>query len=166
MYTLGHLLLSMQYAFVPHTFINSIYAIFYYIAMIPYANSVNASLQYANSVIATLPLCQLSTCHETLWWTYNMTVLRLLQNRRAISPKRQEIGIKFTMMFRCSFYVFLILLLLYSVHESQIKYSKESICNLDLKVCNFYSIYSSWWFLAKKLKLHFCKIFQMFKYFI
>ena len=64
--TLGHFLLSMQYAFVPHTFINSIYAIFYYIAMIPHANSVNASLQYANSVIATLPLCQLSTCHETL----------------------------------------------------------------------------------------------------
>ena len=83
MYTLGHFLLSMQYVFVPHTFINSIYAIFYYIAMIPYANSVNASLQYANSVIATLPLCQFSTCHETLWWTYNMTVLRLLQNRRA-----------------------------------------------------------------------------------
>ena len=48
----------MQYAFVPHTFINSIYAIFYYIAMIPYANSVNASLQYANNVIASLPLCQ------------------------------------------------------------------------------------------------------------
>ena len=51
----------MQYAFVPHTFINSIYAIFYYIAMIPYANSVNASLQYADSVTATLPLCQFST---------------------------------------------------------------------------------------------------------
>ena len=51
----------MQYAFVPHTFINSIYAIFCYIAMIPYANSVIASLQYANTVTAIFPLCQSST---------------------------------------------------------------------------------------------------------
>ena len=51
----------MQYAFVPHTFINLIYAIFYYIAMIPYANSVIASLQYANTVTAIFPLCQSST---------------------------------------------------------------------------------------------------------
>ena len=56
--TLGHFLLSMQYALVPHTFIKSIYAIFYHIAMIPYANSVIASLEYAHSVTAIFPLCQ------------------------------------------------------------------------------------------------------------
>ena len=57
----------MQYVFVPHTFINSIYAIFYYIAMIPYANSVNASLQYANSVTATYLYAKFPHCHSTLW---------------------------------------------------------------------------------------------------
>ena len=57
----------MQYVFVPHTFINSIYAIFYYIAMIPYANSVNASLQYANSVTATYLYANFPHCHSTLW---------------------------------------------------------------------------------------------------
>ena len=51
----------MLYAFVARTFICSIYAIFYYIAMIPYANSVIASLQYANTVTAIFPLCQFST---------------------------------------------------------------------------------------------------------
>ena len=59
--TFGHFLLSMLYAFVARTFICSIYAIFYYIAMIPYANSVIASLQYANTVTAIFPLCQSST---------------------------------------------------------------------------------------------------------
>ena len=39
-----------------------------------YVNSVNASLQYANSAIATFPLCPNS----------NMIVFLLLQNRGAI----------------------------------------------------------------------------------
>ena len=56
--TFGHFLLSMLYSFVSRTFICSIYAIFYYFAMIPYLNSVIASLQYANSVTAIFPLCQ------------------------------------------------------------------------------------------------------------
>ena len=99
----GHCLLSMLYPFVSHTFICSIYDIFYYIAMIPYAIRVNASLQYANSVIATLPLCQLSTCHENLWWTYNMTVLRLLQNRRAQKKGEYVENIKFSWVSKLNF---------------------------------------------------------------
>ena len=53
--------------------INQLHAIFHYIAIIQYANSVNALLQYANSAIATFPLCPNS----------NMIVFLLLQNRGA-----------------------------------------------------------------------------------
>ena len=54
---------------------------FFYYAKNLYVNSVNASLQYANSVTAVLPLCQFSTLPFYSMIKNNMPFRRLLKDR-------------------------------------------------------------------------------------
>ena len=54
---------------------------FFYYAKNLYGNSVNASLQYANSVTAILPLCQFSTMPFYSMIKINMPFRRLLKDR-------------------------------------------------------------------------------------
>ena len=57
---------------------------FFYYAKNIYVNSVNASLQYANSVTAILPLCQFSTLPFYSMIKNNMPFRRLLKDRSTV----------------------------------------------------------------------------------
>ena len=57
---------------------------FFYYAKNIYVNSVNASLQYANSVTAILPLCQFSTLPFYSMIKNNMPFRGLLKDRSTV----------------------------------------------------------------------------------
>ena len=66
---------------------------FFYYAKNLYVNSVNASLQYANSVTAILPLCQFSTLPFYSMIKNNMPFRRLLKDCSTLGPNALRVQI-------------------------------------------------------------------------